>query len=344
MYTTGKGRKLIPSVLAFSTELNLRYATLKCRNKKFIYEASDKSIVVKEDILYCTGNHQVDVHDISSNVKSIYFPIYKDAKTPTRLEIIEAVREPSSKYTKYTVAKMSKLFHKTRQSFNKDLIFKQTNIWPEANNYFLRQKLSFVYYASRIASMEYLNIMPQWNTINGKNWGEIETKVKCMANDMDKDLLVYTGVYGHLNAKDFEGIDKDVPLYMNKIPIPAYFWKIVMICDSEDDNENSCNNINTGNANGLRGVAIVTSNNRMVREKDFFEKTLCKTHHPIAGTTSEENEGLSYYCPVTEFLKETGIEIHNIKEGSFQEGIPGEIKGLLDITSKCETESAYVPS
>ena len=166
-----------------------------------------------------------------------------------------------------------------------------------------------------------INVQPQWSQINAGNWLSIENHIKLLASKKQSDLLVYTGTYGHFNARDFN--DKNIvdpkPLYMyyenyknkqtgktelrQEFPVPAYLWKIAMVCKKDGSTENSCD---FGQA---EGIAIITSNNPYVK---INQRNLCRLPIAIKELSNKPEEGLSYACQVKDFLDSTGIQVKHI--------------------------------
>lgn len=119
-----------------------------------------------------------------------------------------------------------------RQQLNLLITPRQTNLYMSHGNHLnrghLAPKSDFIYYYSQRATYYYANSVPQWASINGGTWENIETAIRKLASSIG-NLKVFTGTYGVLNVKKNQ-IHK-YPLKLGeKIPVPRYMWKLV--CDA----------------------------------------------------------------------------------------------------------------
>lgn len=166
----------------------------------------------------------------------------------------------------------------------------------------LSPRSSFVYTSAGSASFVYLNTGPQWRPINDGNWARIEDHVIEMANELRKDLVVYTGVYDRLRLKDTGDGNKEKMMFLyagpnndKSIPIPLYFWKIIFEPESK------------------RGVVYVTVNDPFVDrgedyhvcEKPMFSKDGAQM--PRQWKPKNIAKGYSYMCEVPDFIRSNAI-------------------------------------
>ena len=104
------------------------------------------------------------------------------------------------------------------------------------NNYLSRGHLSakadFVYGIEQNLSMTYINAAPQWYSFNNGNWRYVENAVRKFVVQNQLNLIIYTGVYGHMTIKD--KYNENLPLYLDidlnnrgYIKVPKFFWKII---------------------------------------------------------------------------------------------------------------------
>lgn len=192
----------------------------------------------------------------------------------------------------------------------------------EKMHYFNRGHLTpqeyFIYQAERRLTFAYLNVVPQWNTINAENWKAIETYVRTLATQKKADLDVFTGVYDSLHLIDTPPKSEPVTCQHSllkivelivwnrqqlvttaRLKVPKYFWKIIV------------------NRETKRSIAIVCVNDRHIEKT--FEKLnddtypafhLCRNPKfrepswqlPRSWDPKNVAKGYSYVCPASEFL------------------------------------------
>lgn len=143
------------------------------------------------------------------------------------------------------------------------------------------------------ATNKYLNVVPQWGSINGGNWGTIEAKVKRKASRLRDDLLVFTGAHGVMTARNNGHF---ISVYLDKshkhFPVPEWNWKIV-----KHQRSNSA-------------IALVTLNSPIahIGNWKFIEKDLC--HNLCNGAHSPWNipdrldfaKGYTICCSVKDLM------------------------------------------
>ncbi|VEN58368.1 unnamed protein product [Callosobruchus maculatus] len=123
-----------------------------------------------------------------------------------------------------------KLVSDVFQQRNQTEIFKHltgTDKYITRSNYLEKGHLApqgdFVYPTSQVSSYFYINVVPQWKSINNGNWKSVEYDVRQFANRSLNDVLVYTGSYDVLNLDR-----KPIHLVQDRyLPVPKYIWKIV---------------------------------------------------------------------------------------------------------------------
>lgn len=96
----------------------------------------------------------------------------------------------------------------------------------------LSPRADFMYAAEMNGTFNYINVAPQWQTFNGKNWMYIEDSIRNFANKYIISLDIWTGTYG-VSTLLHGTSHHTVPLYLfvngssKYIPVPALFWKVV---------------------------------------------------------------------------------------------------------------------
>lgn len=71
----------------------------------------------------------------------------------------------------------------------------------------LAAKADFVYAPQQLATMWYLNAIPQWSFANVNNWLKLEISIRDFAARKNLDLDVFTGVHEILKLKDINEND-----------------------------------------------------------------------------------------------------------------------------------------
>lgn len=146
----------------------------------------------------------------------------------------------------------------------------------------------FLYAAWQFSTYYYVNVMPQWQSINGGNWNRIERLVRSKAAKDGKDLKIITGSHEVLTLKDVNG--NDVAIFMakdDKIPVPKFTWKIVY--DPE----------------GKSAIVLVTSNNPFYQET-FSCPDVCEAEGWFKKKWADVAQGLVRCCTYEEFRAVVG--------------------------------------
>ncbi|ODM94704.1 Nuclease EXOG, mitochondrial [Orchesella cincta] len=102
--------------------------------------------------------------------------------------------------------------------------------------YFARGHLApdgdFVHVYEQNATYFYINVSPQWQSINNGNWKALEFAVRTYAKDRNAKLEVWTGGKNVLKLEDVNG--NPVEIYLSKehkgklvLPVPEILWKVV---------------------------------------------------------------------------------------------------------------------
>nr|CAI5852362.1 unnamed protein product [Callosobruchus analis] len=156
----------------------------------------------------------------------------------------------------------------------------------------LTAKADFVYAAQQYSTFRFLNVAPQWQTFNGKNWERVESSTRDYAIKHETYLLIWTGTYD-VATLPHEATGEQVKLYLyvdgekRGIPVPALYWKLIYSPIAK------------------QGVVLIGHNNP-------YEKSIGK--HVICPDVSDKiewvnwnrtniREGYSYACEVDSFRK-----------------------------------------
>ncbi|KAF4527394.1 hypothetical protein B566_EDAN016137, partial [Ephemera danica] len=93
-------------------------------------------------------------------------------------------------------------------------------------------KSDFVYGVHQRATFWFLNVAPQWQTVNGANWNTLEINTRALADTYPNDLWVWTGTHGVTTLPDINGNDAELYIYYEngvtpKLRVPEFFWRVV---------------------------------------------------------------------------------------------------------------------
>jgi len=149
----------------------------------------------------------------------------------------------------------------------------------------LAPNADFIFYSWMDSSFHFINVAPQWQCFNGKNWMYFEDNCRDFAIDRKLDLVVYTGTSGVIQLKDVN--DELVEIYLydgDKLPVPRYYWKILY------------------DPIGAAGVAVIGINNPHLEVvPDEFIVCPPITQHPILDSVSDPtniSKGFIWACRV----------------------------------------------
>ncbi|KAF4529105.1 hypothetical protein B566_EDAN013673, partial [Ephemera danica] len=93
----------------------------------------------------------------------------------------------------------------------------------------LTARSDFAYDSHQRATFWYINVAPQWQTLNGGNWERLENYVHNIPSTYPRKLEIYTGTHGQCNLPDINRNKKGVYLGENEnnMIVPMMFWKVI---------------------------------------------------------------------------------------------------------------------
>jgi len=92
----------------------------------------------------------------------------------------------------------------------------------------LAPNADFIFYSWMDSSFHFINVAPQWQTFNGKNWMYLESGVRDFIMDRAFDAVIYTGTHGVMELKNEDDEMVEIYLYQkSKLPVPRFYWKII---------------------------------------------------------------------------------------------------------------------
>ncbi|XP_074041018.1 uncharacterized protein [Leptinotarsa decemlineata] len=150
----------------------------------------------------------------------------------------------------------------------------------------------FVYAAQKNSTFRYINTAPQWQSINGFNWNQVETDTRHYATMHNVTLRVWTGTYGVTTLPhETTGEETELYLYVHSghrgLPLPAIFWKLVY------------------DPLKKKGVVLVTVNNPHLNQDGVKKYVVCKDISRSVTWLKWDKDniahGYSYACSVQDF-------------------------------------------
>lgn len=151
------------------------------------------------------------------------------------------------------------------------------------------------YYPSQInATYRYVNMAPQWQSINGQNWNQVEIDSRNYANAKGVTLNVWAGTYAIATLPN-EKTSEETELYLyvegsaKALPVPAMFWKLLYNSDKQ------------------KGIVLIVLNNPYLKSTNVSLQIICPDISAKVGwlkwnKTDIEN-GYSYACSISDFKK-----------------------------------------
>ena len=91
-------------------------------------------------------------------------------------------------------------------------------LWNKTGKYFQFWKI-----------FRFVNVAPQWQSFNGRNWATFEDDCRQFAISRNLDLEVYTGTSGVIELRDVQG--DLVPIYLynrDQLPVPRFVQQLII--------------------------------------------------------------------------------------------------------------------
>ncbi|VEN40216.1 unnamed protein product [Callosobruchus maculatus] len=168
----------------------------------------------------------------------------------------------------------------------------QNGAWLFLARGHLTAKADFVYAAQQDSTFRFLNVAPQWQSFNGKNWERVESSTRAYAVKHETYLLIWTGTHG-VATLPHESTGEEVKLYLyvdgekRGIPVPALYWKLIYSPISK------------------QGVVLIGHNNPY--EKSIGKHVICPDVSDkiewVSWNRTNIRDGYSYACEVESFRK-----------------------------------------
>ena len=210
------------------------------------------------------------------NGKTINKPM-KTSLRPSNFKTSEIPEHISIKTT-YTKSNQLKRLEsligdkKLAQKYMTATFLSRGHLTPDADGVFISWQMATYYY---------VNVVPQWQSINNGNWKIIEGAVRRKAGQLKTDCLIFTGTHDVLVLNNIP-----ITLHENGIQVPLWTWKIIKV-----PSKNS-------------GIAFVTLNNPFQTFKPTpLCKNICKETKWDKSNFNDFNKGFTICCKISDLMK-----------------------------------------
>lgn len=126
----------------------------------------------------------------------------------------------------------------------------------------------------------YINVIPQWQSINNGNWKHIENAVRTKAAQLKRNLVVFTGGFDVLKIDN-----KKISLEADGLEVPKWSWKVVK--DSVNGN----------------GIAFVTYNNPFAQNVNNLCTDICNGNGWDWKERKDYSNGYTICCDVSDIMR-----------------------------------------
>ncbi|KAL3278833.1 hypothetical protein HHI36_016353 [Cryptolaemus montrouzieri] len=176
-------------------------------------------------------------------------------------------------------------------NFNK-LLGTTQNI--NTNSYLAKGHLAptgdFPFNSWQSATFFYVNVAPQWQSINNGNWKIIENLSRDTAKYYNNTLQVYTGTHDVLELTHANGSKIKMFMVPDKmlLPIPKFIWKILYLETAK------------------KAIAFISLNNPFAKTLATTDKLctdVCDRYGWKRAASTDGSKGFIYCCDVRDFLQ-----------------------------------------
>ena len=91
----------------------------------------------------------------------------------------------------------------------------------------LAPNADYIFYSWMDTTFYLINVAPQWQNFNARNWAYLEQAVRDFTIAHSTDYVVYTGTSGVMELEDVNGDLVEIYLYQDRLPVPKFYWKII---------------------------------------------------------------------------------------------------------------------
>lgn len=136
-----------------------------------------------------------------------------------------------------------------------------------------------IFFSHQWATYYYINVVPQFQSINNGNWKHIENSVRRKAAQLKRELFVFTGAHEILELKN-----KKISLEKNALEVPKWMWKIIM------DKESNA------------GIGFITFNNPFSSSATHLCKDICIEYGWDWKDRKSFTKGYTICCKIDELM------------------------------------------
>lgn len=170
-------------------------------------------------------SHVVQGNTIKNSMKTSSRPsTFKTTEVPTKVSAASSFTK-AKQLERFT----SLLGSAVAEEYLNKTFLARGHLAPDGDMVFISWQWSTYYY---------INVIPQFQSINNGNWKHIESAVRTKAAQLQRDLKIFTGAFDVLKLKN-----KKITLDSDGLEVPKWSWKVV-----KDENSNSA-------------IAFITLNN-----------------------------------------------------------------------------------
>lgn len=178
---------------------------------------------------------------------------------------------------KSQIDRFSDIFGTQQIYINNSMHLSRGHLTPDAD---------FVFPNFQLATYFYVNVAPEFQSVNGGNWARIEFMARELASDYKSEFTIYTGIFETLSLPNRLGQPVEIFLDSNhKINVPKWFWKVIK------------------NERLDAGIVMITLNNPFAKRDEIVE--FCPNVCKRASLTSKHFEiikkGYTFCCEVNAF-------------------------------------------
>ncbi|KAF5295271.1 hypothetical protein FQA39_LY13136 [Lamprigera yunnana] len=223
------------------------------------------------------SNHTVYGKAMSERSHQSFRPPFFDDTLPHDLKPYRLYTQQSQKNVLQSLLRSGSIVTKY---YSKNQFLSRGHLAPDAD---------FIFAPMQFATYFFINICPQWQSINSGNWLIVENMVRKAAGKLKVELQVYTGTHELLSLPDADNYEVDIYLDgKNNIPVPKYIWKIVY------------------NEITKQGIAFITVNNPFLIEiydDEILCPDICDRYYWGNHNFQNFSKGYTFCCEVSYLRK-----------------------------------------
>ncbi|CAO1421375.1 unnamed protein product [Diamesa serratosioi] len=217
--------------------------------------------------------HTINGKAIKNAMKSNTRPgAFKTAEVPSNIAAATSFTKASQMKRFTTIFGKSLLGNKQlAQEYMTTTFLSRGHLTPDGDGIFVSWQM---------ATYFYVNVVPQWQSINNGNWKSIEGAVRRKAGQLKSDCLIFTGAHEILVLNNIP-----ITLHDNAIEVPLWSWKIIKV-----PSKNS-------------GIAFVTLNNPFQTFKPTpLCKDICKETKWDTSNFKDFKKGFTICCKISDLM------------------------------------------